>query len=83
MSSTVIRIKRPLTQEPAEALVLASKRARIEKTDGDDVVGGNLAAALGDETQKPTNVFKFCGTLKDEVYFVLKKINFQFINNLL
>lgn len=70
MSSTVIRIKRPLTQEPAEALVLASKRARIEKSDGADVAGGNVAAALEDETPSPTNVFKFCGTLKDEVFLL-------------
>lgn len=49
--TSIVRIKRRLSQEPAEALVLATKRIKVE----------------GSEQAVEENIFRFCGSTENEV----------------
>ena len=53
--TSIVRIKRRLSQEPAEALLLASKCKRLKSDETE------LSAGI-------SSVFKFCGTVDNQVY---------------
>jgi hypothetical protein len=50
--TSIVRIKRRQSQEPAEALVLATKRIKVE----------------GSEQAVEENIFRFCGSTENEVF---------------
>ena len=54
--TSVVRIKRRLSQEPVEALLLAAKRMKVENS---------ICATQSVEE----NVFRFCGTSENEVFY--------------
>ena len=56
--TSIVRIKRRHSQEPAEALLLATKRMKVE-----DYCGSSQTVE--------ENIFRFCGTTENEVIFLL------------
>ncbi len=56
--ASIVRIKRRQSQEPAEALLLAAKRKRMD---------GCLETAEVGVCAAQENVFRFCGTTENEV----------------
>ena len=50
--TSIVRIKRRQSQEPAEALLLQAKRLRVDESSS---------------VTTQDNVFRFCGTTKNEV----------------
>lgn len=56
--TSIVRIKRRPSQEPAEALLLAAKRLKVEESDSSNV-------------PVVENVFRFCGTIENEVIFLI------------
>ena len=65
--TSVVRIKRRASQEPTEALLLATKRVRVDESGTPSQVNAG-----------ETNVFKFCGSSQNEVIFPIMNFNTSF-----